>query len=48
MAEEKKEAPELECSHCGTTSELTPVLKYVYQGEEKTVCVRCLPMLIHG
>lgn len=48
MAEAKKDAPELECAHCGTTSELTPVMKYVFQGEEKNVCVHCLPMLIHG
>ncbi len=48
MASEKKEAPELVCAHCGTSSELTPILKYVHQGEEKNVCVHCLPMLIHG
>ena len=48
MADVKKEAPELECAHCGTTSELTPVLAYVHQGEEKHVCTHCLPMLIHG
>ena len=48
MADVKKEAPELECANCGTTSELTPVLTYVHQGEEKHVCTRCLPTLIHG
>jgi hypothetical protein len=48
MADAKKENLELECSHCGTTSELTPVITYVHQGEEKNVCVHCLPMLIHG
>jgi len=48
MKDVKKEAPELECANCGTTSELTPVLSYVHQGEEKHVCTRCLPMLIHG
>lgn len=48
MADVKKENLELECSHCGTTSELTPVITYVYQGDEKCVCVHCLPMLIHG
>lgn len=48
MEEIKKAAPELECSHCGTTSELTPILTYIYQGEEKQVCTHCLPMLIHG
>ena len=48
MEEVKKAAPELECAHCGTTSELTPILTYVHQGEEKHVCTHCLPMLIHG
>lgn len=48
MAEVKKAVPELECENCGTTSELTPVLTYVHQGEEKHICTRCLPTLIHG
>lgn len=48
MTDEKKENIELECSHCGTTSELTPVITYIHQGDEKQVCVHCLPMLIHG
>jgi len=48
MEEVKKAVPELECANCGTTSELTPVLTYVHQGEEKHICMRCLPMLIHG
>ncbi len=48
MAENKNVRVEVECNHCGTTSELTPVITYVHQGEEKHVCVHCLPMLIHG
>lgn len=48
MTEMNKDNHELECEHCGTTSELTPVMTYVFQGEEKHVCVHCLPMLIHG
>ena len=48
MEEVKKAIPELECANCGTTSELTPVLTYVHQGEEKHICMHCLPMLIHG
>ncbi|WP_407308707.1 hypothetical protein [Desulfosporosinus sp. SB140] len=48
MENVKKQAPELECDQCGTTSELTPILTYVHQGEEKHVCTHCLPMLIHG
>jgi len=38
----------VECDHCNTSSEVLPVIKYIYQGEEKHVCVHCLPMLIHG
>ncbi|NMA68234.1 MAG: hypothetical protein GX958_02300 [Desulfitobacterium sp.] len=48
MSDKKKENIELECSHCATVSELTPVVTYVHQGEEKYCCVRCLPALIHG
>lgn len=48
MSNENKSTPNVECAHCGTTSELTPVLTYVHQGEEKQVCTHCLPMLIHG
>lgn len=48
MAENKQNNLELECEHCGTTSELTPVVTYVHQGEEKHICTHCLPMLIHG
>ena len=42
MAEVKKAVPELECANCGTTSELTPILTYVHQGEEKHICTRLL------
>ena len=48
MSAANKESIELECAHCGTTSELTPILTYIYQGEGKHVCTHCLPMLIHG
>lgn len=48
MTDTNKKNLELECSNCGTTSELTPVITYVHQGEEKHVCVHCLPALIHG
>jgi len=41
MTDVKKADPELECAHCGTTSELTPVLTYVHQGEEKHVFPLC-------
>lgn len=48
MGDVKKAASELECANCGTTSELTPVLTYVHQGEEKNIFTRCLPTIIHG
>lgn len=48
MAEQGKENIEYECEQCGTTSELTPIITYVFQGEEKHICTHCLPMLIHG
>lgn len=39
---------DVSCLNCGNTSKDLVYLKCVYNGEEKYVCVRCLPMLIHG
>jgi hypothetical protein len=36
------------CFVCGTEDKTTVYLKCVHEGQEKLVCVRCLPMLIHG
>ncbi len=36
------------CFVCGATSEDRVLLKAEEKGEEKLVCVRCLPPLIHG
>jgi len=36
------------CFHCGTSSDERVLLKCEEKGEEKHVCVRCLPVLIHG
>lgn len=36
------------CFNCGNTSKEAPLLLVEIKGEEKGVCVRCLPMLIHG
>ncbi|MCL5961088.1 MAG: hypothetical protein M1358_17580 [Chloroflexi bacterium] len=36
------------CLSCGTTSAARPLVCLEFKGEEKWVCVRCLPMLIHG
>lgn len=37
-----------ECMSCGADSKMRPLLSCLYKGESKWVCVRCLPMLIHG
>ena len=49
--EEKKEQKEQEkhhCLSCNETSETTVLLEAEGQGQKVWVCVRCLPVLIHG
>jgi len=36
------------CFVCGTAEKDKVYLKCIHEGVEKTVCVRCLPILIHG
>jgi len=36
------------CFVCGATEKERVYLSCVHEGEEKQVCVRCLPVLIHG
>lgn len=36
------------CVFCGNTDNERPIIEFVHKGEKKHVCVRCLPMLIHG
>lgn len=36
------------CFVCGTEQEGLVYLKCVHEGQEKLVCARCLPVLIHG
>lgn len=36
------------CAFCSSTDSERPIIEYVYKGEKRYVCVRCLPMLIHG
>lgn len=36
------------CMSCGADSRSRPLLGCLVKGESKWVCVRCLPMLIHG
>lgn len=37
-----------ECFNCRNTSNEAPLIKVEVKGVEQWVCVRCLPMLIHG
>lgn len=39
---------ELKCFVCGTDKKEVTFLKCINEGTEKYVCVRCLPILIHG
>jgi len=38
----------VKCFACGAEEPGRVYLMCVHEGEEKFVCVRCLPMLIHG
>jgi hypothetical protein len=38
----------VKCFVCGTEEKDRVYLKCIHEGKEKTVCVRCLPVLIHG
>jgi len=39
---------ETKCFICEKTDTNVVYLKCVHEGKEKLVCVRCLPILIHG
>jgi hypothetical protein len=36
------------CFVCGSTEKERVYLSCIHEEEEKKVCVRCLPVLIHG
>jgi hypothetical protein len=36
------------CFVCGATDKDRVCLECIHEGERKHVCVRCLPVLIHG
>lgn len=36
------------CLNCGATSNDRPLLQLEIKGSNDCVCVRCLPILIHG
>jgi hypothetical protein len=44
MSTEKK----VKCFVCGTSDKDRVYLHCIHEGEEKLVCARCLPILIHG
>lgn len=39
---------ETKCFVCGSSDKGLVYLKCIHEGKEKLVCVKCLPMLIHG
>jgi hypothetical protein len=39
---------EIKCFVCGRNDTSAAYIKCVHEGQEKLVCVRCLPVLIHG
>ena len=39
---------EHKCLNCGVTSEEVILLSCEFKGERLFVCVKCLPVLIHG
>lgn len=36
------------CLNCSSTSDDRPLIVCEFKGKESWVCVRCLPVLIHG
>jgi hypothetical protein len=38
----------MECTNCKRSDEEVKLLKFFHKGREDYVCVRCLPMFIHG
>mgnify|MGYP001026933021 CR=1 FL=1 len=44
----KETVIELKCFVCGTDNPQMVYLPCYHEGKEKIVCVRCLPVLIHG
>ena len=39
---------ETRCFVCGSDEKERVYLPCIHEGEKKTVCTRCLPILIHG
>lgn len=39
---------DIKCFICGTTDMGRVYIPCIHSGEEKLVCIRCLPVLIHG
>lgn len=48
MEEKSPETKDARCGQCGTESDRVVLLPCRYEDRDDWVCVRCLPMLIHG
>ena len=44
----KSESTEAGCSSCGRTDRETTLIPIRLKGEDKWICAKCLPKLIHG
>ncbi len=38
----------VKCSKCGKGEDAVRLIEYRYQGKKEHVCVRCLPVFVHG
>lgn len=38
----------VKCVNCGSNDEEVRLLKFAYKGKEDYVCLKCLPIFIHG
>lgn len=43
-----REPSENKCISCGRTDREVALIPIRYQGQDKWICVKCLPTLIHG
>jgi hypothetical protein len=43
-----REPSENKCISCGRTDKEVALIPIKYQGQDKWICVKCLPTLIHG
>jgi hypothetical protein len=48
MSEREESKEKGKCLNCGATSDEKPLLPIEIKEDKSYVCVRCLPILIHG